>query len=116
MTVESDSSLPEFLADRARRASDTRLAVDVGLGLVVVVVFGLWRIPMWHLLVAAGACFLFYGSWAIANRELTDSPPTTRWGRALLKTLAAASAVLGVAAAVFLLLAVVATLIGRVIS
>lgn len=116
MMAETDNSLPEFLAERAKRASDTRLAADVGAGLVAMVVFGLWRIPMWHLLVSAGACFFFYGLWAIANRELTDSAPVAPWGRTALKALAATSALLGVAAGVFLMLAVVAKLIGRVIS
>lgn len=116
MTAESDNSLPEFLATRARGSSDTRLALDVVIGLVVVLAFGLWRVPGWHMFVAAGSCFLFYGTWAIANRELADSPPVAPGGRTALRTLAAMSAVLGVAAGVFLMLAVVATLIGRVIS
>ena len=116
MTAESSNSLPEFLRERARGSSDTRLAADVIVGLVAVMAFAFWRVPGWHILVAAGACFLFYGTWAIAGRELAESPETAGRKRLLLKALAAAFAVFGIAAAVYLMLAVVALLIGRVIS
>ena len=118
-TVESpqssDASLPEFLAERARASSDTRLLVDAIAGLVVAVTFSIWRIPGWYLLAAAGACFLFYGIWAIAGRELAEAPaPASQ--RMILKGLGIVSAIAGFAAAAFLVLAVMAKLIGRVIS
>lgn len=116
MTAEPGNSLPEFLSARARGSSDTRLVADAVAGLVAVVAFSFWRGPGWYMLVAAGACFLCYGTWAIANRELADAPGASGWARALLKTLAAAFAAFGLAAAVFLMLAVLAKLIGRVIS
>ena len=119
-TVESpqssDSSLPEFLAERARASSDTRLLVDAIAGLIVAVTFSIWRIPAWYLLAAAGACFLFYGIWAIAGRELADAPADASRQRMVLKWLGIVSAIAGVAAAAFLVLAVMARLIGRVIS
>ena len=112
---DSTNSLPAFLAARARAASDTRLAIDAMAGLVVVVVFNFWQVPGWYLLVAIGACFLCYGTWAIANRELAELPPGSR-NRAILRALAALSAATGIGAAVFLALAVLGALIGRVIS
>lgn len=119
-TVESpqssDASLPEFLAERARTSSDTRLLVDAIAGLVVAVTFSIWRIPAWYLLAAAGACFLFYGIWAIAGRELAEAPAGAPRRRVILKGLSLVSATAGFAAAAFLVLAVMAKLIGRVIS
>ena len=112
----SETSLPEFLAERARASSDTRLLVDAILGLVVAVTFSIWRIPAWYLLAAAGACFHLYGMWAIAGRELAEVPADKARRRMLFRTLGAVSAVGGIAAAVFLVLAVMAKLIGRVIS
>ena len=114
-TSEPGNSLPEFLAERARASSDLRLAVDAIAGLVVVTTFSFWRVPAWYLLVAIGACFLFYGTWAIAGRELAEGTATPRT-RMLLKALSTISAVVGFGAAAFLALAVVAKLIGRVIS
>ena len=114
-TSDAGNSLPEFLAERARTSSDTRLAVDAIAGLVVMITFSFWRIPAWYLLVPIGACFLFYGTWAIAGRELAEGAATPR-ARMLLKALSTVSAVVGFAAAAFLALAVVAKLIGRVIS
>ena len=119
-TVESphssDSSLPEFLAERARASSDTRLLADAVVGLVVAVAFSLWRIRAWYLIAAAGACFFFYGMWAIAGRELAEVPRGSPRRRLLFRALGIASAIGGIAAAAFLVLAVMALLIGRVIS
>jgi hypothetical protein len=114
-TSEAGNSLPEFLAERARASSDTRLAVDAIAGLVFMITFSFWRIPAWYLLVAIGACFLFYGTWAIAGRELAEGTATRR-ERMLLRALSTISAAVGLASAAFLMLAVVAKLIGRVIS
>ncbi len=119
-TVESpqssDASLPEFLAERARASSDTRLLMDATVGLAVAVTFGIWRIPAWYLLAAIGACFFFYGMWAIAGRELAETPPGAARQRMIFRTLGIVSAIGGITAAVFLMLAVLAKLIGRVIS
>ena len=109
------NSLPAYLAARARAASDTRLAVDAIAGLLVVVTFNFWHVPGWYLLVAVGACFLFYGTWAIANRELVETPLGSR-NRSMLRALAAMSAAMGIGAALFLALAVLAKVIGPVIS
>lgn len=110
------SSLPEFLASRARASSDARLALDAIVGLVVVVAFSIWRIPAWYLLVALGACFLCYGTWAIANRELAEMTGDSRWKATFLRALSTLSAAAGFGALAFLLLAVLAKLIGPVIS
>lgn len=109
------SSLPAFLAARARASSDTRLAINAFAGLATVVIFSFWQVPGWYLLVAIGACFLFYGTWAIANRELAEATPGSS-NRSMLRALAAMSAAMGIGAAVFLALAVLGKMIGTVIS
>lgn len=119
-TVESpqssETSLPEFLAERARASSDTRLLMDATVGLGVAVTFGIWRIPAWYLLTAIGACFFFYGMWAIARRELAEMPAHAVRQRMIFRLLGIVSAIGGIAAATFLALSVTAKLIGRVIS
>lgn len=109
-------ALPDFLAARARAASDTRLAADAILGLVVVVTFSLWQIKAWFLLVAIGACFMFYGAWGIADRELAETPDSARRRRMALKALTKVSTVGGGVAGAFLALALLGIIIGRVIS
>jgi hypothetical protein len=113
---EDGGSLPEYLSARARASSDARLALDAIVGLLCVVAFSLWRVPGWYLLVGIGACFLSYGTWAIANRELADLSEESRLKTRLLRALSALSAAAGFAAVAFLMLAVLAKLIGPIIS
>jgi hypothetical protein len=119
-TLESprspEASLTEFLVERARAASDTRLLIDAIGGLLVAVTFGIWQIPAWYLLSALGACFLFYGVWAVARRELDDLPAEAPRQRVIPRAIAIIGAVGGFGALAFLMLAVLAKLIGRVIS
>lgn len=119
-TLESprspETSLADFLVERARAASDTRLLIDTIGGLLVAVTFGIWQIPAWYLLSAIGACFLFYGVWAIARRELEELRADAPRRRMILQALSIIGAVGGFAAVAFLMLAVLARLIGRVIS
>ena len=109
-------SLPEFLAPRARAPSDSRLVADAVGGMLLVLVFSFWRVTAWYLLVAVGACFLSYGAWAIANRELAELDPAQNRKRRAVRALAVASAAVGFAALAFLMVAVLARIIGQVIS
>jgi len=99
----SDSTLPELLADRARRASDFRLALDTGAGVLVSAAALFWRPRAWVLLLSASLCFAAFGLWGIADR-------------AHLRPLRALAAVLGAVAALALAGGVVALGLGTIIS
>jgi len=112
-----DASLPEFLAARARRSSDTRLVLDATGGFTVAVSAALWAGPGWHLLLGAGACFFAFGLWGIADRELGergDAGP--RAALLLLQAARVASCVIGAAGLAVLLLSFLGLALGRLIS
>jgi hypothetical protein len=102
-TLPSDDTLPELLAARARRASDLRLAIDVGGGVLVAAAMVFWRPWGWIFVLPAALCFAAFGLWGIADR-------------AGARPLRALAAVIGVLAAVGLVGAIVALGVGRVIS
>ena len=113
---ETTVSLPEYLTARARGASDLRLAMDAIGGLLMILTFSFWRVPAWYALVGIGSCFLSYGAWAIANRELVESSDAPRRRLLALKTLSSMAATCGVAAGIFLIMVVLAKVLGRIIS
>ena len=90
----TDLTLPALLAARARAASDGRLAADAGAGLIAGALAAIAQPPAWPLIVAAGTCFLAYGTWGIADRALQEGPRGTRADWAL-RGLRAAAATLG---------------------
>lgn len=67
-----EPNLAEFLTRRARNTSDGRLALDVGVGLIVTIVAVIWRPGGWHIIASAALCFLAFGAWGIADRELRE--------------------------------------------
>jgi hypothetical protein len=108
-------SLGDFLARRARRASDAHLMVDAVVGFVVAVAAILAQSMGWHLFASAGICFLSFGVWGIADRELDDREPSSRSGR-WLSVARVTSAIVGFLAFSFLLIGAMGIAIGRVIS
>jgi hypothetical protein len=104
-------SLPAVLSGVARRASDTRLAVYAGAGLLILVGAVVFRPAGWIVLSAFGACVGSFGAWAITGRELLEldsqagrhrvAGTALRTGRVLAAMLGAA----GAAVLLFLLLA-----------
>jgi len=112
-----DLGLPEFLALRARHASDGRLALDAAGGLFGVAASALLRPPGWVVLSAAGLCFVAFGGWGIADRELSERRATIgRVGASLLLVARAIAAALGALAGVLLIFAAVAFTLGAWIS
>ncbi|HET6680850.1 MAG TPA: hypothetical protein VFG84_06585 [Gemmatimonadaceae bacterium] len=112
-----DTSLRELLADRARRASDARLALDVGVGLLVSVAAIIWRPGPWHLLLAAALCFVSFGAWGIADRELHGRPDgDPSLSRHVLSALRLLAAVIGASAALLLAFGALALALGTWIS
>src|ERR1043165_7464099 len=65
-------SLTAFLARRARSSTDARLIIDAIIGFVVALASLLAHGPIWHLFTSAGICFLSFGAWGIADRELGE--------------------------------------------
>ena len=114
---ERDADLPEFLAERARGASDLRLAADETVGLFAIVIALLWPFPVDFFAVAIGGCFLGFGVWGIADRELQErgasaSPRQLR----LFRFAKYGATIFGAVSAAALAVGVMAVLIGRVIS
>jgi hypothetical protein len=110
------ASLAELLSDRARSSSDSRLVAEAIGGLSLVLVFHFWRVAGWYLLVAIGACFLGYGAWAIANRELLGLGAASRARTLALRTVSVIAAACGIGGALFLIMVLLARTLGRVIS
>ena len=114
--MTSEQGLTEFLSDRAHRASDTRLALDVAIGVVGAVVSIVRRPWGWPVLLGVALCFLAFGGWAIADRELSerrsDHGPLAR----TLRALRVVAIALGALAGAELLLAVLGIALGTIIS
>ena len=120
-----DAGLAELLTLRARSASRRRLLLDVVLGLSVALVMALWRPVAWPAPFSAALCFAAFGAWAAADRrlvalaararaELAIRPPAAPL--ALWRTVRGLAAVVGVSAAVVLVLTSVFGVLGRWIS
>ena len=92
-------SLPELLANRARQASDKRLALDVGAGLLIASAVLILRPPLWIPLTALGFCFVAFGAWGILEREAVDASGSSK--RAITAGRNAAALLGGAAAIVF---------------
>ena len=111
-----DAGLVEFLSARARGASDGRLAVDVGVGIVVAVVVLIWRPPAWLLVGCLGLCFAAFGGWGITDRELHDPGGRSARSSRLLRFGRALSAVIGAIAATTALILLLGAALGTWIS
>ena len=114
-----DANLVEFLSARARRASDGRLTLDAGIGLVVAVGSLIWRPSFWHSIACIGLCFAAFGGWGIADRELREraalsTAAGTRLG--LLRVGRAVAASIGAIAAGLLLISLLGIALGTWIS
>jgi hypothetical protein len=114
--AESDLSLTEFLSSRARHSSDARLALDVAGGFVVAVAAALWHGPGWRLITPAAVCFLAYGAWGIADRELLEGVAAAPRRLTLLRVARIVAAIAGIVAAIALVLIGMAVALGTIIS
>lgn len=121
--AHSDPTLPDLLAARARSASDLRLSLDVGLGLLAGVAAVWWRPAGWVVGLSAALCFAAFGVWGLADRvlrartdvlELIVSPSSVLDGA--LELLRGLAVVVGTAAAVALGFSLLGLLMGRFIS
>lgn len=112
-----DANLAELLAARARHASDTRLTLDAVLGTLVAVGAVFWRGPGWYFIASLAVCFLAFGFWGIADRELGErASGGSRRTLELLRIARVVAAVVGAIAAVTVMLTALALALGRMIS
>ena len=88
----------EFLRARARGASDSRLAVDVSVGVVAIIVAAAMRPEQWLLLASAGLCLASFGMWAGLQRAASTGSHSPRYDR-LIAASRGVFAGLGIAAA-----------------
>lgn len=118
MDEDTEVGLLEFLAARARRASDARLALNVGGGLLALACV-LWRRPTgWLVLAAVATCFATYGGWGMADRELRERYPASRGeaGARALQALRVVLLVLGSTAVLTAIVGVAGLALGTIIS
>lgn len=110
-----EPNLTEFLADRARRASDARLALNAGLGLSVAAAVAFWRPPGWMALVSLALMFCAYGIWAILGRELSEGAQVGL-KHGVLTVLRAIAAIGGTLAGLVCIATVLGIALGTIIS
>jgi hypothetical protein len=109
-------TLAEFLVQRARRASDGRLALDVAVGCVAAMAVILWQPTGWLPLSTAAVALAAFGSWGIADRVLTERLRAGAARTLALRAIRVVSAAVGVAAAVALSISMLGLALGTWIS
>jgi hypothetical protein len=115
--LRPDASLPEYLAARARASSDGRLVVDVIMGACAAIAVAAWRPTGWLCLIGASVCFVAFGAWGIADRELGERADGARGAmRGVLVAVRTLALGLGVLAAALALFAALALTLGTWIS
>lgn len=112
----ADATLAEILMDRARSASDRRLALDAGLGIVAAVASAWWRPGGWLLLASLALGFFAFGAWGIADRELNERGSPAGAATILLRSVQVVAVLTGTAAAIVVVMHALALLLGRWIS
>jgi hypothetical protein len=111
-----EETLGEFLASRARSASEMRLVGDAAFSVVAAVAVGVWRGPLWDVRVAIALCVLAFGVWGVADRDLASRAGATARHLLLPRVTRIAAAMLGFGAAAYLMLSLLGRAIGKVIS
>lgn len=110
-----ENSIADFLDARARNASEARLAIDIAVGSLAVIVAAVLRPQWWPVLAAAGLTLGSFGCWAALGRSLEGGAHSPRRGTAL-RVGRGIFAVLGVAGAVATGFLIWTTLMGTWIS
>jgi hypothetical protein len=110
-----EPGLGEFLARRARTASESRLTLDVAVGLVAVIVAAALKPDWWLPLGSAGSVFVAFGIWAILDR-ITLSATSQPRVAVMLKPARILVAAIGIISAAALLFFLWAMSIGTWIS
>jgi hypothetical protein len=111
----SELTLQSLLAERARTASDGRLALDTAVGLIAGTLALALRPPAWSVLASAALCLVAFGLWGIIDRSVREREDETRSLR-LLRASRAAAAALGAVGVLALLATGMALMLGTWIS
>ncbi len=69
----TDATLAELLSVRARRASPRRLTINIIAGLIAAGALYWFRPKGWAILFATAICFVAYGCWGFADRQVPRS-------------------------------------------
>jgi hypothetical protein len=113
---DREETLGEFLATRARRASDTYLAGHAITAVLAAVAIAAWRGPLWEVRLSIAVCFLAFGVWGVADRDLAQRESASRPALWALSATRLVAAVCGFAAGAFLMMSLLGRALGRIIS
>jgi hypothetical protein len=113
---DREETLGEFLATRARRASDTYLAGHAITAVLAAVAIAAWRGPLWDVRLSIAVCFLSFGIWGVADRDIAQQESASRPTRWALRATRVIAAVCGFAAGAYLMMALLGRALGRIIS
>jgi hypothetical protein len=116
LVPDREETLGEFLASRARRASDVRLAGNAIAAVLAAIAIGVWRGPAWDIRLSIAVCLLAFGIWGIADRDIVQKGAAPRRVLLALKATRVIAAVVGFAAGAFLMMALLGRALGRIIS
>jgi hypothetical protein len=113
---EQEESLGQFLASRAREASDDRLAGSAIAATLMAIGIAAWRGPLWDVRIAVAVCLLAFGVWGVADRDLERDATPSRQKTLFFRLIRLIAATTGFAAAAYAMMALLGRAIGKVIS
>lgn len=116
-SIAPEETLADVLGARARRTPFDRLILDVAGGLLIGAA-AIWaRPPAWVPLLAASACFAFYGCWAVIEQRMHADPSgAAETLPPLWRVARQAAALLGLVAFAILLFSLLGVALGPIIS
>ena len=114
--TEEEETLGDILADLARRASDSFLAGHAIAATLAVTGIAVWRGPLWDVRLCVAACFMAFGIWGIADRDLRGDQRLSRGMVLFLRSTRVISAICGFGALAYLMMSLLGRTLGRIIS
>jgi peptidoglycan/LPS O-acetylase OafA/YrhL len=112
---DREETLGEFLAERARRLSDTYLAGHAITAVLAAVAIAAWRGPLWDIRLSIAVCLLGFGIWGVADRDLAQRESASRSALWALRSARLVAAVCGFAAGAYLMMSLLGRALGRII-
>lgn len=116
-SLPQNASLGALLHERALKSSQMRLMLDIALGAAFAAASWWFHPKFWIVLVSAGLCFVCYGAWAIAERELENSVDTmSQFEEYVLGGIRVVALLAGVASALVMTFSLITKMLGTWIS